>query len=108
MTHHPIRTLPDGTRLYSNGTRYKPVANDKRAYNRRKPDHPEAVMYNREWFVPMQLLDESERVVPVTRPDTEAMDHIWKRRPCKCDVCKRPESEPWKEKARAQMRRPSS
>lgn len=109
MTHHEIKTLPDGTRLYSNKTKYRPKTAEERKYKVRKPDDPRARMYNREWFFPLELLDEGDRVMPeATRADTEAYDHMSKPRRCKCDVCRRPEAKRWKllwrREKRAQMR----
>ena len=107
MTHHVIEILPDGTRIYSNRTRYRPLAPEERKYKVRKPDDPRAVMYNKEWFLPLDLLSMG-RVMPETRPDTVAYEHMSKSRRCKCDVCRRPQSKRWKlqwrREQRAQMR----
>jgi hypothetical protein len=56
MTHHPIKVLPDGTRVYANYHRYTPV-----------PD-PRAVRFHGVWLLPLELLPEDERVLPATRP----------------------------------------
>lgn len=92
MTHHPIRTLEDGTRVYSNGTRYKP----------KKPvvDRPAgAVRWNKQWLDPLPLLSEDARKnFPETRPDSDAYDHM--PRPCKCLVCQRPSAAFWQRKWR--------
>lgn len=98
MTHHPINTLPDGTRVYSNGTKYMPKPLDQRKYKVRKPSDPRAVMYNKEWFLPLDVLDDKNRAMPLTRPDTVAYGHMEKPRKCICDVCRRPESQRWKDK----------
>lgn len=72
MTHHPIRTLPDGTRVYSNGTRYKPKPRSERKYAVRKPDDPRAVRWRGEWLLPLKVLPDDERKnFPQTRPDSE-------------------------------------
>lgn len=98
MTHHPIKILEDGTRVYSNYTRYKPKPAVERKYKVRKPDVPGAVMYNKEWFLPLPVLPEDDRDMPDTRPDTVAYDHMEKRAKCRCEVCTRPEAQPWKDK----------
>lgn len=99
MTHLPIETLPDGTRVYSNGMKYKPVPEEERVYARLKPDDPEAVFFKGEWWIPMDFIpDEWRPPFPETRPDTDAYDHMTKPRKCRCYVCLRPESEVWKAK----------
>lgn len=109
MTQHPIKVLPDGTRVYSNYTRYRPKPRSERKYAVRKPDDPEAVRWYGEWLLPLPLVDDSQREMPETRPDTDAYDHMTKRKKCKCPVCKRPASDRWKEKwRRDQMRTPAS
>ena len=69
MTHHEIRILEDGTRRYSNGTRYKPKADEDRTYTVRKPADPRAVRHGGEWLLPLDVLPDSERTMPPTRPD---------------------------------------
>jgi hypothetical protein len=89
VTHHAIRTLEDGTRVYSNGTKYKPLAPSERKKGVRRPDHPGAVRFHGEWFLPLPVLPLDERKnFPLTRPDSQAYDHM--PMPCKCDVCRRP------------------
>lgn len=66
MTHHPIRTLPDGTRVYSNGARYKPVADEARKYNRRKSGSETEFFWRGEWYEPKVFLPEEERKMPAT------------------------------------------
>lgn len=100
MTHHPIRVEPDGTRVYSNHTRYRPLPDDERINQRRKPDDPRAVRFRGDWFLPLELVPEYERMWPETRPDTEAAEHMTAKRKCSCRVCRRPESEIWKRKWR--------
>jgi hypothetical protein len=69
MTTFQVRVLEDGTRLYSNGVKYKPVPVEERKYKVRKPDDPRAVRFRGDWFVPIDLLDEDSRVMPSTVPD---------------------------------------
>lgn len=109
MTHHPIKTLSDGTRVYSNGVRYKRKKISERKYRIRKPDDPNAILWNGNWFLPLDLLPDEARTAPLTRPDTDAYDHAGKPRKCRCDVCRRPEAQRWRDKAlRDQMRTPPS
>ena len=96
MTHHPIKVLEDGTRVYSNGTRYKPKAPEERIYKVRKPTDEGAVLWQGNWLLPLELTDITARVMPETIPDTEAYDHAFKPRRCKCEVCKRPEARKWR------------
>ena len=101
MTHHPIRTEPDGTRVYSNGTRYKPLSREERKYNWQRPDHPEAVRFHTRWFLPLVLVPDELREMPETRPDDQTLEHrAW----CRCAVCSRPAAQKLWE---AQMRRGS-
>lgn len=105
MTHHPIKEDAEGTRVYSNYTRYDPVPDEQRKYKRRKPAVPGAVRWGGVWLLPLPLLPGDERVWPETRPDTDAYEHMTKPRKCRCYVCLRPESERWKEQwRRDQMR----
>ena len=96
MTHHPIKVLPDGTRVYSNGTRYKPLAPEERTYGVRKPPGGGAVRVGGTWFHPLSLLPPEARSWPETRPDTDAYLHASKPRRCKCNVCRRPEARKWR------------
>lgn len=89
MTHRRIRVLPDGTHVYANYNRYKPLAPEQRKYGVNKPDHPEAVRFHTRWFVPLELLPEDARVMPETRPDDDTLRH---RAICRCQVCKRPQA----------------
>jgi hypothetical protein len=104
MTSNPIRVLEDGTRVYSNGVRRKPVPDHLRKYGRRKPDDPRAVLWQGNWLLPLELLHPDERCMPVTRPDTDAYDHAGKPRRCRCDVCKRPESRRWRNQWRREQK----
>ena len=101
MTHHEIRTLEDGTRVYSNGTRYRPLPDTERKYARRKPDDDRAVRWRGEWLLPLAVLPLAARKnFPQTRPDSDAYDHM--PMPCKCMVCRRPGdiAERWRRKWR--------
>ncbi len=81
------RTEPDGTRVYKSGHRYRPVAPEARRNRVRKPDHPAAVRFRGDWFLPLQTLPEEARTMPETRPDEETLEH---RASCRCQVCVRP------------------
>ena len=96
MTHHPIRVMPDGTRVYSNGVRYRPMADEDRVKKRRKPDVPGALLFQGNWYLPLELLPLEVRCWPLTRPDTDAYEHAAKPRRCRCDVCRRPEARRWR------------
>lgn len=106
MTHHPITVLADGTRVYSNGTKYKPVEQWRRKYGMNKPDDPRAVLWSSRWWLPLELLPDDDRTMPLTRPDTDAYDHFGKRQKCRCDVCRRPEAQRWKDKRMRELRPP--
>lgn len=89
MTHREIRTEPDGTRVYADGHRYRPKAPQERVNGVRKPDHPDAVRFHGDWFLPLPVLPEEARTMPATRPDDQTLEH----RPwCRCEVCRRPEA----------------
>lgn len=64
MSQHPIKVLEDGTRVYSNGTRYKPVPLERRKYRVNKPDDPRAFRQGGKWYLPLDLLPDEERVWP--------------------------------------------
>lgn len=96
MTHHEIKVLADGTRIYSNHTRYTPVPEEQRKYMRNKPDDPRAVLWSSRWWLPLDLLEDGDRSMPETRPDTDAYLHADKPRKCRCAVCRRPESKRWR------------
>lgn len=100
-----IRIEEDGTRVYSNYTRYKPKAPGERKNAVRKPDDPEAFRFRGEWLWPLPLLDEDKRPeIPETRPDELAYDHMFYRQRCKCDVCRRPQARKWRKKWRKEWR----
>lgn len=98
MTRHVIRVEPDGTRVYSNYTRYKPMDDADRTNVVRRPDDPRAVRFHGLWFLPLKLLPDDQRKKIVTRPDSDAYDHM--PMPCRCDVCKRPAAAFWRRKWR--------
>lgn len=100
MTHHPVVTLEDGTRRYSNYTKYRPKSQEERKYKVRKPEHPQAVRFHGVWFLPLELVVDEARVMPQTRPDTDAYDHMVKPRKCRCVPCQRPEAVEWQQKWR--------
>ena len=89
MTHRPIQTLPDGTRVYADGHRYKPKPREERIYTPRKPDHPDAVRFHGTWFLPLQVLPDEQRQLPLTREDAETLEHS---AGCACEVCQRPQA----------------
>jgi hypothetical protein len=97
----PVRVLEDGTRVYANGVRYRPVADDKRRNRRRRPDDPQAVRWYSEWIVLPELVADDDRSMPETVPDSEAYDHWLEKRGCRCSICTRPEARRWKERAEA-------
>lgn len=98
MSKHAIKVLEDGTRIYSNYYRYKPVADKDRKYAKRKPEDPRAVRWYGVWLLPLDLLDDTDRHIPETRPDTDAYDHMGQGPNCQCAVCRRPEASRWQTK----------
>lgn len=100
MTHRPIRTEPDGTRVYVGGNRYKPVAKKDRKYAVKKPDDPRAVRWRSEWLLPLELLPDKRRRMPETQPDTDAYHHWWENLLCNCSACTRPQAEVYRKRAR--------
>ena len=63
------RTLEDGTRVYSGGMKYRPVAREARKYRVRRPDSATAVRWGGQWLEPLDLLPDEERTMPVTLRD---------------------------------------
>jgi len=63
-----IKTLEDGTRVYSNGTRYKPVADEDRVNKKHKPPVEGAFRVGDRWYLPLPLLPDEARSLPATRP----------------------------------------
>jgi hypothetical protein len=108
MTHHVIRVEEDGTRVYSNYTRYKPKPKGDRKYQVRKPDDPRAVRWKGEWWIPREVLPDSARSMPATRQDRDAFDHWFVNRKCGCKVCRSEWGKPWRDKAREQWRQTRS
>lgn len=100
MTHHPIKTEPDGTRVYSRFQRYRPVPPEERKKGVRKPDDPRAVRFHGQWFLPLSVLPDEARVMPETRADSDAYDHMETNLTCRCLVCRRPQAERWRRKWR--------
>ena len=100
MTHRPIVTLADGTRQYISYHRYTPVAPEDRIYKVRRPDHPEAVRFHGDWFIPLDVIPDEERFFPETRSDEDAYYHGLKTQLCNCHVCRRPEAQRFRIRAR--------
>lgn len=100
MTHHPVRVLEDGTRVYSNYTRYRPKAPEERQNAIRRPADPRAVRFHGQWFLPLELAEDASRAMPATRPDSDAYEHMNASVLCSCDVCRRPAAERWRRKWR--------
>lgn len=95
-----LQVLPDGTRVYAGGARYKPKPVEERLIGVNRPDDPRAVRFHGRWFVPLEVLAENERTMPLTRPDEDAYEHMQTNILCRCDVCQRPEAERWRRKWR--------
>jgi hypothetical protein len=98
--------LEDGTRIYSNYTRYKPRENRVNAV--RKPPDSDAVRLGNTWYLPLSLEPLEARSWPETRPDTDAYWHASKPRRCKCKVCRRPEAKWWRSLWHREQRGPVS
>lgn len=98
MTHHPIKVLEDGTRVYVGGRRYKPVPPEQRKTRALKPPDPRAVRYHAQWFLPLELLPDNRRSFPLTRPDDEAYEHAQRTMMCGCEVCIRPTAQRWRDR----------
>jgi len=102
VTHRPVRVLEDGTRVYADYHRYRPLPPEQRTYDVRKPDDPRAVRFHGRWFLPLELVDEADRVMPETRPDDQTLEHS---AGCRCAVCSRPQAAGlWKRRARRERR----
>jgi hypothetical protein len=97
VTHNAIKELPDGTRVYADGHRYKPKPLEERAYAVRKPDDPRAVRYHGSWFLPLEVLPDEHRELPPTRADEETLEH---KATCICEVCTRPQAKRYWRRAR--------
>lgn len=105
MSDKPVyKLLPDGTRLYRSGKRYKPLAPSERKIGSNKPNHPDAVRFYGKWFIPLELLADHEREMPETRPDDQTLLH---RAVCTCKVCMRPQAiEHWRRRRRRERLKP--
>ena len=97
MTHRPIRQLADGTRVYAEGKRYRPVPPEERKNRVLRPDHPDAVRFHSAWFLPLETLQDEARAMPETRPDEQTLEH---RVSCVCEVCRRPQARAYWRRAR--------
>lgn len=91
-----LRVEADGTIVYTNYGRYKPVPVEERVYAKRRPEDPRAVRYRCDWYLPLDLLPDELRVMPETIPDEVAYDHMAKRGLCRCEVCSRPAAARWR------------
>lgn len=100
MSIHPVQILADGTHRYKGRTKYKPIAPEDRKYGVNKPDDPRAVRHFGVWLLPLDVLDDGARVMPATRADSEAYDHMSTNLLCHCDVCSSPYAERWRRKWR--------
>jgi hypothetical protein len=47
------------------------------------------------WLLPLDLVNDGQRVLPETRPDTDAYEHMSRSVMCRCRVCRRPEARHW-------------
>jgi hypothetical protein len=103
VTHREILTLPDGTRVYADGHRYRPVPISERKNQVRRPDDPRAVRFHGNWFLPLQLLSPNRREMPETRPDDQTLEHA---ATCRCEVCRRPgATRLWRMRAKRESRK---
>lgn len=60
------RVEADGTHVYADYHRYKPLTPEQRKYKVRKPDDPRAVRFGTTWFLPLPFVSEDERTMPET------------------------------------------
>lgn len=93
------KVLEDGTRVYRNGIKYKPVALKDRKNKINRPDDPRARRYNNDWYLPLELAPDEDRIRPETRPDEDAYWHALDSLLCRCDVCLRPTAEFYRNRA---------
>lgn len=61
------RTLEDGTRVYQGGMKYRPIPEGERKYKKHKPDEEGWIRIGNNWFPPMPLIPDEERILPITR-----------------------------------------
>lgn len=91
-----VEVLPDGTRVYTNGYRYRPKGNQRRL----KPDNALErgfLPWHGEWLPPLPLLPDDQRVYPETVSELDLVDH---RKKCTCKPCRtNPQAEVRKRKA---------
>lgn len=87
-------------RTYKNGVTYTPVPLAERKIGVNKPDDPRAVRFHGRWFLPLDVLPDEKRSWPETIPDDVAYEHMSRRTPCRCVVCRRPSAEAFKRKWR--------
>jgi hypothetical protein len=92
-------------RIYkSSGRTYTPVAPEDRKIGVNKPDDPRAVRFYGRWLLPLPLIDDEQRVMPETKPDDLAYEHMSIRgRLCSCEVCRRPEAERYRRRWRREQ-----
>lgn len=95
-----VQVLEDGTRIYRGGARYRPIPVEERKIGVNKPADPRAQRFHGRWFLPLSVLADNERTMPLTRPDEDAFDHMSTNLLCNCQVCQRPEAERWRRKWR--------
>jgi hypothetical protein len=74
--------LEDGTRVYRNGFRYKPVPLEQRKY-RKFPTGTQ--WYGGQPFGPKNFLPDDKRAMPATIPDDLAAEH---KLGCLCQYCR--------------------
>jgi len=87
------KNFPGGSgelRTYKSGKSYRKLLPEERKIGINKPDDPRAVRFHGKWFLPLDVLPDRQRVLPETRPDELAYDHMSKPFGCRCDVCRRP------------------
>lgn len=96
-----VQVLADGTRVYRSGHTYRPSG--RRVNGVRQPDDPRAVRFHTVWYLPLDVLEDAQRVMPETRPDEDAYEHMKVSVLCGCDVCRRPAAERWRRKWRREQ-----
>lgn len=97
----PVKeVLPDGTRVYTKGHRYRPLELHERKTRRLKPEDAEArgfMHWHGEWLPPLPTIPDSQRRYPETVSELDLVDHIKK---CTCKPCRtNPQAEVRKRKA---------
>lgn len=94
--------LPDGTVGHRDPRtgRIRPYTYQRKTnqpYRRRTGEAGQ--WHNGKWLPVLQFRPDEERVMPPTRPDSEADGHSLK---CRCDVCRRPPIRARKDRAHAE------